>query len=386
MFDVLDDSKVDDGQGNSSNDWGYGGDKYLRPNQDRYWFRMKHDQQLPEGFFARLDLDIVSDQDYLREFKSSFGGFNDSDEYFLGEFGRDLDEYNDPVRVNSLNVSKYWNLYSLNAEARWYDDVNKRRHSDTDDTLQKLPYVSFAGLRQPVLGSPFVFDLESEYTYFFREDSFTGHRADIAPRLYLPLRFLEVLAVEPSVGVRETIWYIDDWDDYKDEKRKIVQPRIAGRAARFIHRVGPVLQGGFRNNRQRQAQHQAPDRVRIHHPLPTRTTFRNSTKSTESTRRASSPIPSPTPFRRDTSCRRERRNRASERTGDPIPRRSPPMAISPSDGSRSNRDTTLTKRRKTVRSRRLPRNWISHWQDVSCWRTRSPGTPTTIGSKDATQR
>ncbi len=230
MFDVLDDRKVDDGQGNNSDYWGYDNDKYLRPNQDRYWFRMKHDQQLPEDFFARLDLDIVSDQDYLREFKSSFGGFDDADEYFLREFGRDLDEYDDPVRVNSLNISKYWNLYSLNAEGRWYDDVNKRRHSDTDDTLQKLPYVSFAGLRQPVLDSPFVFDLESEYTYYFREDSFTGHRADIAPRLYLPLKFLDVLAVEPSVGVRETVWHIDDWDDYEEDEtsfsRELLDARL----------------------------------------------------------------------------------------------------------------------------------------------------------------
>ncbi len=231
MGEFLDDRKVDDGEGDSSDNWGYRSDKYLRPNEDRYWFRMKHDQELPEGFFARLDLDIVSDQDYLREFKDSYLGFGDTNSYFFGEFGRDLDEYDDPVRVNSLNVSKFWNLYSLNVEARWYDDVNKRRHEDYDDTLQKLPYANFNSLRQPILGSMFYWDLESEYTYFFREDSYTGHRMDVAPRVYLPLRLKNLLAFEPSVGLRETAWYIDDWDDFGDDgkdsfNREMVDVRL----------------------------------------------------------------------------------------------------------------------------------------------------------------
>ncbi len=231
MGEFLEDRKIDDGEDDSSKNWGYRNDEYLRSNKDRYWFRMKHDQELPDDFFARLDLDIVSDQDYLREIKTGYLGFGDTDGYFLNEFGRDLDEYDDPVRVNSLNVSRFWNLYSLNVEARWYDDVNKRRHEDYDDTLQKLPYANFNGLRQPIMGSMFYWDLESEYTYFFREDNFTGHRVDIAPRVYLPLRLKNYLAFEPSVGLRETAWHIDDWDDFKDDgddsfNREMVDVRL----------------------------------------------------------------------------------------------------------------------------------------------------------------
>jgi LPS-assembly protein len=88
-------------------------DQYLRPNKDRYWFRMKHDQELPSGFSGRLDLDIVSDQDYLNEFKKGYSGFDETKKYFLSEFGREIDDYNDPVRVNRLNIFKNWNLYSL---------------------------------------------------------------------------------------------------------------------------------------------------------------------------------------------------------------------------------------------------------------------------------
>jgi len=220
MADILNDRKVDDGIGNNSNDWGYTDDQYLRPNKDRYWFRMKHDQELPSGFSGRLDLDIVSDQDYLNEFKKGYSGFDATKKYFLSEFGREIDDYNDPVRVNRLNIFKNWNLYSLNAEAQWYDDVIKRRQEDINTTLHRLPYISFNSLRQPLMTPTFLYDLESEYTYFFREDSYTGHRMDFHPRLYLPLRYKNYFSIEPSVGFRETLWYLDDREDFPDKNKK----------------------------------------------------------------------------------------------------------------------------------------------------------------------
>jgi LPS-assembly protein len=220
MADVLNDRKVDDGIGNNSNDWGYTDDRYLRPNEDRYWFRMKHDQELPAGFSGRLDLDIVSDQDYLNEFKKGYSGFDETKRYFLSEFGREIDDYNDPVRLNRLNIFKNWNLYSLNAEAQWYDDVIKRRQDDRNTTLHRLPFVSFNSLRQPLMTPTFFYDFESEYTYFFREDSYTGHRVDIHPRFYLPLRYKNYFSIEPSVGIRETLWYLDDREDFSDENKK----------------------------------------------------------------------------------------------------------------------------------------------------------------------
>jgi LPS-assembly protein len=220
MADILKDQKVDDGTGNNSKDFGYPDDGFLRPNKDRYWFRMKHDQELPSGFFSRLDLDIVSDQDYLNEFKNGYASFDETKKYFLSEFGRDIDDYNDPVRVNRLNIFKNWNLYSLNAEAQWYDDVIKRRQEDRNTTLHRLPFISFDSLRQPLMTPTLLYGLESEYTYFFREDSYTGHRIDIHPRLYVPLKYKHYFSIEPSVGVRETLWYLDDREDFSDENSK----------------------------------------------------------------------------------------------------------------------------------------------------------------------
>ena len=217
MFDFLDDRKVDDGSP-GSDQWGFDGDDVLRPNSDRYWFRAKHDQALPSGFLARLDIDYVSDQDYLREFQYGYNGFDETRAYFNKVFGRELDEYDNPVRLNRLNVNRNWSLYSLNAELRWYDDVINRRQSETDDTLQQLPAITFNGAKQKILTSPFYFDLKSEYTYFYSEDALRGHRGDVYPRLYLPYRFRNYFSFEPSVGVRETVWHFDKDEDGPSDK------------------------------------------------------------------------------------------------------------------------------------------------------------------------
>ncbi len=222
MFDGFSDDKLDNGEDDLGHDWGYDDDldgwkyedeedDYMRPNSDRYWFRMKADQKLPFGFTGKLDLDIVSDQDYLREFKSVYMGFEDSEEYYLKAFGREFDDYDDPIRVNTFKINNQWGSYSLNAEFRWYDNViNRRRDDIIDITLHKLPLIEFIGSKQQIFETPFYFDLESEYTHFYRDDyplgSDRGHRVEIHPRLYLPMRFRNYFSIEPSFGVRETAW------------------------------------------------------------------------------------------------------------------------------------------------------------------------------------
>jgi LPS-assembly protein len=224
MFDFLDDRKVDDGSF-GSDQWGFDGDDVLRPNSDRYWLRAKHDQALPSGFSARLDIDYVSDQDYLREFQYGYTGLEQTRAYFNKVFGRELDEYDNPVRLNRFNVNRNWSLYSLNAELRWYDNVINRRQSETDNTLQQLPAITFDGSKQKILTSPFYFDLKSEYTYFYSEDALRGHRVDVYPRAYLPYRFRNYFSLEPSVGVRETVWHFDK-DEYSSLDKNTLHREI----------------------------------------------------------------------------------------------------------------------------------------------------------------
>jgi LPS-assembly protein len=103
MLDGFHDSKLDNGFGDSSNKYGYEDDPVdvLRTNENRFWFRASHHQQLPYDIFAKLDLDIAKDQDYLREFRDGYMGYEDTETFFLEVFKRQLDESG----LNSVSIS-----------------------------------------------------------------------------------------------------------------------------------------------------------------------------------------------------------------------------------------------------------------------------------------
>jgi LPS-assembly protein len=213
MADGLKDRQTDNGTPASTENWGYSGDAYDRPNSDRYWLRAKADQELPYDAMAHLDLDIVSDQDYLVEFRDGPSGYNATRNYFLNTFGRDLDTYDETIRTNRLNINKIWSRYALNGDLIWNDDVIKRRWQDTNDTLQQLPDIQFNAAKQQIFDSSLYWDMNSEYDYFYRQDGDRGHRLDVYPRAYLPLRWQHYLSIEPSVGLRQTVWQMDRYSE-----------------------------------------------------------------------------------------------------------------------------------------------------------------------------
>lgn len=215
MAEYFYDRKVDDGTADSGK-YGYTDDAEFRPNHDRYWIRGRVDQALPAGFQGRLDLDVVSDQDYLREFRGGHAGFDDTQTVFRDQFGRELEDYTDPVRANRLSATRFGTDTSLHAEFLWHDNVVNRRWRDTDPTLQRLPLVTFNRIKRPLGGTPLFWNLETQYSHFFRKDGGRGHRADLQSRVFWPRRVGNALFVEPSVGFRQTLWYVDEFDAAAD--------------------------------------------------------------------------------------------------------------------------------------------------------------------------
>ena len=214
--DFLKDSKVDDGS-TGSNEWGYSHDLYNRPNPDRYWIRAKASQDLPAGFSGKLDIDVVSDQDYLIEFRDGYSGYYSTQSEFRDNFNRGLDTYEDPVRLNQLNLNRKGTSYSWNTNLKWYDNVIAREHLEKDFTLQHLPQIQFDTLKQPIGGIPVYYTFNSDYTYFYSKDATRGSRVDLYPKFFFPLLRSPYLTVEPSIGARETAWQINRFEDTASE-------------------------------------------------------------------------------------------------------------------------------------------------------------------------
>ncbi len=211
MADGFTDLKKDDGTGDNSQQWGFddGSQDILRKNRSRYWLRGSHLQQLPFDFTAQLDLDLVSDQDYTRSFKDGYMGWKESKKYFEENFNRDLDDYNDPVRTNRLNFNKIWSGYSLNVQGQYNLDSTIRNSHADNTTLQQLPLVNFDAIKQRIFNSPFFYNLNSHYIYYWRQEGKRTQRINAHPRLYLPLNFKSYISIEPSVGVQGTAWRVD---------------------------------------------------------------------------------------------------------------------------------------------------------------------------------
>lgn len=209
--DYLDDRKIDDGSPSTKT---YRFDSTpIRTNSDRYWLRMKHDQFISESWSARLDLDIASDADYLHEFKEGYTGFNSTNQFYSTHFGRSLEDDDDTLRKNTLVFNKNASTYAANFGFKWNDNVTARQQDLQNTTLQNIPFMELGTVKHKINGSPFYADLNAEYRSFYREDTtdllVSGQRADIFPRIHLPLR-LGSFYIEPSVGIRETMWYADE--------------------------------------------------------------------------------------------------------------------------------------------------------------------------------
>ena len=187
-------------------------DGLVRPNSERYWFRSKYNGYLFDpAWITKLDLDWVSDQNYLREFKDGMLGFDSSDKEFLDEFDRDLDNADDRTRENNLLIQRSWDLGGVALRGQWVRNLayeNQNRATNENDTVQTLPELSGYLWKTALWDTPFEGQLDAHASNFWREYDTTGSRLDIHPKLSLPLDYAGV-SVIPTVGLRETAWMLN---------------------------------------------------------------------------------------------------------------------------------------------------------------------------------
>ena len=189
-----------------------------RITRDRWWWRSKQDLVLPYQVLGNMDLDFVSDPDYLRAFNTGYSSWRESDREFTDTFGRGL--INDPTvttRESVLLLNKNWATQSANLQLHYYQNLN----SDEDETqLQQLPVLSYSASRQPIFGGPLFINADVGYVNYWRPEGTRGNRVNASPRLSLPLRRGGFLQIEPYVTYLGTLYLIDHYDEPADSKVK----------------------------------------------------------------------------------------------------------------------------------------------------------------------
>ena len=197
---------------------------YTHTNADRYWFRGKVDHDLPSDLYTRIDLDVVSDRDYLTEFNTGFTGYNETNNRFLSMYGRNFQDRTADQRVNTAKVLKVWDSMSLETNFRAINDV--RAHPRTNYTpLWKLPGLDFTG-SLPVADTPLTVDWNADYVNYWRENGIGGQRVDLFPRLSAPIPVGAYLESRAEVGVRNTSYIVQTngdgvWDQDDTPNRSL---------------------------------------------------------------------------------------------------------------------------------------------------------------------
>lgn len=184
---------------------------YTHDNDDRYWLRGKFDHTFNNVWQTRMDLDIVSDQDYLREFETGTTGFDRSQDRYFDVFGRGFQNDTETLRQNKLNILRSWSGMSLEAQFLGINNASTLA-SDTNTPLMKLPSIDFNG-SLPTGIADITLDWDTDYVNYWREDGIGANRFDIRPVLSSPIPLSPYLESRAEIGLRDTFYLVETYGD-----------------------------------------------------------------------------------------------------------------------------------------------------------------------------
>ncbi len=206
---------------------------YTHTDDDRYWVRGKADYTFGDGWVTRVDMDLVSDRDYLREFDHGYTGYDTTKEIYLDMFGRSFDSESAEERNNSLRMLKSWGGISLEGTLLAVDDLDENTTiTETTTTtdpvtgvettttttstepspLWKMPEINFDGTIDSGVMN-ITFDWDASYVNYWREDGIGGNRVDLRPALSTPVNVSPWLESRAEVAVRNTYYSIEEYGD-----------------------------------------------------------------------------------------------------------------------------------------------------------------------------
>lgn len=211
------------------------GDGLTRANANRYWIRGKYDGYLGDPLWrVKMDVDLVSDQNYLREFKHGYTGYTRTRDNMVRDFGRGMETIDSLIRQNAVEIGRNWSSASFRGTLNYNQNLiywTDNFPSSDNITLQRLPELNLDIFRTQLGESLFELEVPINAVYFWREKGTTGARTEILPRLSLPWN-TRYGTLTPSVAWLQTVYAIDSHEqvpgipDSVDESKDFAQRGI----------------------------------------------------------------------------------------------------------------------------------------------------------------
>jgi LPS-assembly protein len=174
----------------------------LISSPDRWVAKYQHEKYFDPTFTAKIDISGISDRDFYRD------------------FSEDVDDRSKEVLESNVFVTKVWERFDLSSVFEYTEDLER----EDKTTLQRLPAIEFNALPQRVFGSPIFYGFKSTYDNLWREEGQKGQRIDIYPEILYTF-YTDYFELKPEIGVRETIYKLDEEDD-KFPNREIYNVKL----------------------------------------------------------------------------------------------------------------------------------------------------------------
>lgn len=197
---------------------------YPLVTRNRYWLRGRYNFQLPYQITGRMNLDAVSDPNFLREFTTGSISYYLNNEEFLQRFGRGiLDDNTISARENSLYLTRATDSTLTSLDLHYWDQSNPAINQFAP---QRLPEFDFDVAPSWIGHLPFYYSLQSSWTNYWEQDGDKTSRLDLYPSLNYPLHWGNYLDFQPSVALRSTTYYVNWQDEVRDQWQERLLPEV----------------------------------------------------------------------------------------------------------------------------------------------------------------
>lgn len=179
--------------------------------KNRYWITGKVDYSKGKNWDLHLDVDFVSDKDFLEEFNVGEGGFDQVKKLYLERFSRDIEDKSQDYRS-----TRFWGQYYKHS----FYGLFSSKYLDYEGTQDKKEVLQpLTGLYISLL--PFEFkgtmpSLNLTYDYLYRERNYYGSRAGLNFEISYPFSF-SFLKNEFKVNSKNYLYFLEDKGNFSDD-------------------------------------------------------------------------------------------------------------------------------------------------------------------------
>jgi LPS-assembly protein len=183
-----------------------------RENSTRYWLRSRTDQDWVMGLVARLDTDIVSDPDYLKEFKGD-RTTSDLRPDLADESGRPVDDIHSPTRRSAIRLSRDLENSTFQVETSFHQLQQEPRSGVT--TPESLAGFDFLLLPETDSDFPLALSFHTDYDRVWKHSGQNGNISTFTPELTCPVWLGSHWEFDPTVSFTRTTQWLDNNPDHK---------------------------------------------------------------------------------------------------------------------------------------------------------------------------